>query len=175
MVPTSTQISKVDLNRKNCSHQSLFPGRVPAVSFLFRQMLLRLANNSPFSVVYVLFKLVFLHWFLVWVSVWWSFKSRFSIPCSFLVFLKVIFIDFQSLVCWGLVYPVQDLRIWVPDMELVPLILWEKFTLLKSLPIVTHHSWGLFYSLASLYFCPLLPILLLSFYSLLWRLCSLNF
>ena len=48
------------------------------------------------------------------------FKSRFSVPCSFIVFLKVIPIDFQSLVFWGLIIvaPVQDLRIWVPDIEL---------------------------------------------------------
>lgn len=46
------------------------------------------------------------------------FKIRFSVSCSFIDLVKVIPIDFQSLVFWGLISPVQDLRIWVPDIEL---------------------------------------------------------
>lgn len=78
--------------------------------------------NKWFSFTYGLctIQVGVLHWFLGWVSVCGPFKSRFSVPCSFIVFLKVIPIDFQSLVFWGLIIVslVQDLRIWVPDTEL---------------------------------------------------------
>lgn len=47
-----------------------------------------------------------------------SFKSRFSIPYSFIVFLGIILAGFQSQMFWGLVSPVKDLRIGVLGVEL---------------------------------------------------------
>lgn len=48
--------------------------------------------------VYVLFKLVFLHWFLGTVSLCLS-RLRVGFP----VFLDIIPIDFQNLVFWGFI------------------------------------------------------------------------
>ena len=49
------------------------------------------------------------------------FKRGFSIPCSAIVFLDIFPIGFQSQVFWGLLSPVQDVGVGVPDVELEPL------------------------------------------------------
>ena len=45
------------------------------------------------------------------------FKSKISIPCSFIVFLHVFFVGFQSQVLYGIAFLLQDLPVGVPDME----------------------------------------------------------
>jgi len=52
----------------------------------------------------------------------YNFSSRYS----FIALLNIIPMDFQSLVFWGLVYPVWDLRVRMPDVELESLASQEK-------------------------------------------------
>lgn len=68
-------------------------------------------------------------------------KSKFPVPSGFLESLNIIPIDFQSLVFWGLISPVQGPRVGVPDVELEFLIPQGSSLPLISLLIVTHHGW----------------------------------
>ena len=77
------------------------------------------------------------------------FKSKISVPCSFIVFLHVFFVGFQSQVLYVIVFLLQDLQVGVPDMEHMELcgpFQWWILTLVRL-------------------FLPFLPILMLSLYS----------
>lgn len=102
-------------------------------------------------------------------SVCEPFKSRVFIPYSSMVFLNVILVGFQSQTFGGLVSPVQVLRVGVPSMEHKPLTSQEKISYSGISPNCRslHLRQGVY--------LPLLPVLMLSFYPLLWRPCSSSF
>lgn len=62
----------------------------------------------------------------------------------------------QHQVSWGLISPVQDLRVGAPDVEISSLILWGKISTFIILLIVDHCSCGVVFFLGvttSLYLC----------------------
>ena len=64
----------------------------------------------------MVFVFLFLTYFTLYVH--GPFKTRFSIPCSFMFFLDIFLIGFQSQVFEGLICLGQDLGVGVPDVEL---------------------------------------------------------
>lgn len=152
MAPTSVSVPR------ECPHWFL----PPDVS--------RFVSGPPSPVVHELFSLVFLHSFHVVGIVWGSFVSKISVPWSSVVFLHAFSVGFQSQVFWGLVSLVQHLRVGVPVVELEPLPPQEKDPYLCG-----PSQLGCGFYLGETVFLPFPPILILSFYSLFWRLRSSNF
>lgn len=72
----------------------------------------------PFTYFFVLFDLVFLHWCTGHVVCMWALKSRFSFLYSSVVYLDVLPVGFQSQLFFGLISPVPDLRVRIPNVEL---------------------------------------------------------
>ena len=66
----------------------------------------KIVIGSPSRMVHTLFNMVFALVLVSSESVHELFKSRFSVPCSSIVFLDIFFIGFQSQVFWGLISPV---------------------------------------------------------------------
>lgn len=84
-------------------------------------------------------------------------------------------LDFQSQVFRRLVSPVQDLGVWVPNVEVGSLASQEKDSYLAVLPHCGSQQLGCGFFLGKPISLTCLPILMLSFYSFLWRLCPSSF
>lgn len=85
---------------------------------------LMLVDVSPLHVAYALFNWCFCAGFELSESACKPFKRvDFSAPYSFIVYMDIIPIDFQSPVFWGLVFPMEDLRVGVPNVTLESLAL----------------------------------------------------
>lgn len=108
-----------------------------------------------------------------WASLCKPFKSKFSIPYSFMVLLGITLTGSQSHTFWGLISPVRGSRAWrascvakTPVSQRKSLYFWDPswlWILTAGVLLVC-----LFCKITSL---PLLPILTLPFYPLLWKVC----
>ena len=92
------------------------------------------------------------------------FKSGFFIPCSSIGSLDIFPVGFQSQVFWGLVSPVQDLLLYSENNH--------NFVILPDCGLLRLGRAFFLGESVSLF---LLPISMLFFYPLLWRLCSSRF
>lgn len=77
-----------------------------------------IVNGQPTPVVQELLNLLLHTAFSAFGVVCGPFKSKISAPCSFIVFLHVFFVGFQSQVLYGIVFLLQDLEVGVPGVEL---------------------------------------------------------
>ena len=98
------------------------------------------------------------------------FKSRITIPCSSMVFLVLIPINFPNQTFWGLIFPVPAPRVRVPDVGHNPFTPWVRVLYFGDPSwLWGHHIWG---GVPGEAVClPLLPFSMCLFCLLLWRCC----
>ena len=149
-------------------------GHIPACS-CFSGRCFKISKWIPFTYGPCTFHSGVSVWFSVWASWHKPFKNRFSIPCSSIVFPGMSSIAFQSQVFWGLASPVQDLGVGMPDVKLKSLLLRENIHTFVIPPNCRLPQLGCGFFLGKPICLPFLPILMLSFYPWLWRLCLSSF